>query len=281
MVPYFEQPVLPLGPVKIHAFGVLVAVAMLVGIQGTIWRCRKLSLDTDLCADLLFYMLIAAFVSAHLTAVFAYFPHEVANNPWMLLKIWENISSFGGILGALFGIWLFFRWKSPPLPPGTGWRYLDAIAFVFPFAWAIGRLGCTVAHDHPGTVTTFPLGVSLSTPKAGAYLTYFYREAGRLGDLPDPARLARMAYHDLGWYEFLFTLFFLCPAFLILDRKPRPTGFFPLAFILLYVPVRFFLDFLRISDARYGGLTFGQYAAIAGFAAAGYVALRRTPSGNL
>jgi len=281
MVPYFEQPVLPLGPVKIHAFGVLVAVAMLVGIQGTIWRCRKLSLDTDLCADLLFYMLIAAFVSAHLTAVFAYFPHEVANNPWMLLKIWENISSFGGILGALFGIWLFFRWKSPPLPPGTGWRYLDAIAFVFPFAWAIGRLGCTVAHDHPGTVTTFPLGVSLSTPKAGAYLTYFYREAGRLGDLPDPARLARMAYHDLGWYEFLFTLLFLCPAFLILDRKPRPTGFFPLAFILLYVPVRFFLDFLRISDARYGGLTFGQYAAIAGFAAAGYVALRRTPSGNL
>jgi len=281
MVPYFEQPVLPLGPVKIHAFGVLVAVAMLVGIQGTIWRCRKLSLDTDLCADLLFYMLIAAFVSAHLTAVFAYFPHEVANNPWMLLKIWENISSFGGILGALFGIWLFFRWKSPPSPPGTGWRYLDAIAFVFPFAWAIGRLGCTVAHDHPGTVTTFPLGVSLSTPKAGAYLTYFYREAGRLGDLPDPARLARMAYHDLGWYEFLFTLLFLCPAFLILDRKPRPTGFFPLAFILLYVPVRFFLDFLRISDARYGGLTFGQYAAIAGFAAAGYVALRRTPSGNL
>ena len=281
MVPYFEQPVLPLGPVKIHAFGVLVAVAMLVGIQGTIWRCRKLSLDTDLCADLLFYMLIAAFVSAHLTAVFAYFPHEVANNPWMLLKIWENISSFGGILGALFGIWLFFRWKSPPLPPGTGWRYLDAIAFVFPFAWAIGRLGCTVAHDHPGTVTTFPLGVSLSTPEAGAYLTYVYREAGRLGDLPDPARLARMAYHDLGWYEFLFTLLFLCPAFLILDRKPRPTGFFPLAFILLYVPVRFFLDFLRISDARYGGLTFGQYAAIAGFAAAGYVALRRTPSGNL
>ena len=281
MVPYFEQPVLPLGPVKIHAFGVLVAIAMLVGIQGTMARCRKLSLDTDLCADLLFYTLIAAFVSAHLTAVFAYFPREVANNPWMLLKIWENISSFGGILGALFGIWLFFRWKSPPLPPGTGWRYLDAIAFVFPFAWAIGRLGCTVAHDHPGTVTTFPLGVSLSTPKAGAYLTYFYREAGRLGDLPDPARLARMAYHDLGWYEFLFTLLFLCPAFLILDRKPRPTGFFPLAFILLYVPVRFFLDFLRISDARYGGLTFGQYAAIAGFAAAGYVALRRTPSGNL
>src|SRR4030065_579306 len=201
MVPYFEQPVLPLGPVKIHAFGVLVAVAMLVGIQGTIARCRKLSLDTNLCADLLFYTLIAAFVSAHLTAVFAYFPREVANNPWMLLKIWENISSFGGILGALFGVWVFFPWEA----------------------------------------------------------------------LPHPPRRARLSYHALGWYEFLFTLLFLCPAFLILDRKPRPTGFFPLAFVLMYVPVRFFLDFLRISDARYGGLTFGQYAAIAGLAPAGGV----------
>jgi len=275
MIPYFEQPVLPLGPVKIHAFGVLVAAAMLVGIQMTLSRCRKLSLDTDLCADLLFSMLIAAFVSAHLFAVFAYFPGEVAKNPLMLLKIWENISSYGGIIGALFGIWLFFRWKSPPPPDGTGWKYLDAIAFVFPFAWAIGRLGCTVAHDHPGTVTHFPLGVSLSTPEARAYITYFYGAAGRLADLPEAGRLAGMGYHDLGWYEFLYTLLVIVPAFLALDRKPRMTGFYPAAFFLLYVPVRFFLDFLRISDARYAGLTFAQYASIAGFLAAGYVFFRK------
>jgi phosphatidylglycerol:prolipoprotein diacylglycerol transferase len=277
MIPYFEQPVLPIGPVKIHAFGVLVAVSMLVGIRMALGRCRKLSLDTDLCADLLFYMLIAAFVSAHLFAVLAYFPGEVAKNPLILLKIWENISSFGGILGALFGIWLFFRWKSPHLPAGTRWKYLDVIAFVFPFAWAIGRLGCVFAHDHPGTVTRFPLGVSLSAPEARAYITYFYGAAGRLGELPGPGALAGMAYHDLGWYEFLYTLLVIVPAFLVLDRKPRSTGFFPLAFVLLYVPVRFLLDFLRIGDARYAGLTFGQYASIAGFAAALYVLFRRSP----
>jgi len=281
VIPYFEQPVLPLGPVKIHAFGVLVAVSMLVGIRVALKRCKTLSLDQDLCADLLFYLLIAAFVFAHLFAVLAYFPGEVAKDPLMLLKIWENISSFGGILGALFGIWLFFRWKSPPLPGGTGWKYLDAIAFAFPFAWAIGRLGCVFAHDHPGTVTGFPLGVSLSTPEARAYITYFYGAAGRLGELPEPGKLAGMAYHDLGWYEFLYTLLVVVPVFLFLDRKPRPTGFFPLAFFLLYLPVRFLLDFLRISDARYGGLTFAQYASIAGFAAVAYVLCRRTlPTGT-
>lgn len=277
MIPYFEQPVLHLGPLNIHAFGVLVALAMLVGIQMTLARCKKLSLDPDLCADLLFYTLIAGFVSAHLFAVLAYFPGEVMKNPWMLLKIWENISSYGGVLGALFGIWLFFRWRSSSLPPGIGWKYLDAMAYVFPFAWAIGRLGCTVAHDHPGTVTYFPLGVSLSTPEARQYITYFYGAAGRLGDLPEAERLSTMAYHDLGWYEFLYTLLVIVPAFLLLDRKPRLTGFFPLAFVFLYVPVRFFLDFLRVSDARYGGLTFAQYAGIAGFAAAAFFLLRRSP----
>lgn len=279
MIPYFEQPALPLGPLKIHAFGVLVAIAMLVGIRMSLTRCRKLSLDPDLCADLLFYTLIAGFVSAHLVAVLAYFPGEVAKNPLILLKIWENISSFGGVLGALFGIWLFIRWKSPSLPPGTGVKYLDAFAFAFPFAWAIGRLGCTVAHDHPGTITHFPLGVSLSTPEARAYIGYFYGAAGRLADLPGTETLANMAYHDLGWYEFLYTLLVIVPAFLVLDRKPRPTGFFPIAFVLLYLPMRFFLDFLRLSDARYGGLTFAQYAAIAGFAATGYILLRRVAVG--
>ena len=279
MIPYFEQPVLPLGPLKIHAFGVLVAIAMLVGIRMSLTRCRKLSLDPDLCADLLFYTLIAGFVSAHLVAVLAYFPGEVAKNPLILLKIWENISSFGGILGALVGIWLFFRRKSPSLPPGTGWKYLDVFAFVFPFAWAIGRLGCTVAHDHPGTVTHFPLGVSLSTPEARAYIGYFYGAAGRLADLPGAETLSKMAYNDLGWYEFLYTLLVIVPAFLALDRKPRPTGFFPLAFVFLYLPVRFFLDFLRLSDARYGGLTFAQYAGIAGFVAAGSILLRRIAVG--
>jgi hypothetical protein len=47
-----------------------------------------------------------------------------------------------------------------------------------------------------------------------------------------------------------------------------------IAFLLLYVPARFGLDFLRLSDTRYFGLTPGQYAGLAVFVAALY-ALRR------
>lgn len=262
MIPYFSQPKLHLGPVTIYSFGVLVATAMIVGSHLAIRRCRRDGLETGLAMDLVFYTLLAGLAGAHLFAVLAYFPGEVRKNPLMLLKFWENISSFGGIAGAMLGIWLFFRWKARGLPAATQWRYLEAIAFAFPFGWAIGRLGCTLAHDHPGTITRFPLGVSLATPEAREYIRYYYEAAGRLTALPNDTVLSGMAYHDLGWYEFLYTLLVIVPLFLLLDRCRRPTGFYPALFILLYAPARFAFDFFRLGDARYLGLTPGQYGAV-------------------
>ncbi len=275
MIPYFPQPGYHLfGPVTVHAFGAIVAVAVIVGWQMAVARARAKGLDPELVQDLLSYVVLSGFVVAHLYSVLAYFPREAMENPLLLLKFWENISSFGGFAGGLLGLWLFFRFRARDVDETTRLRYLDVIAYVFPFAWAIGRIACTVAHDHPGTVTSFPLGISLKSPEAQAYIAFFYREAGRLAELPPPALLAKMAFHDLGWYEFLYMSWLMVPAFLALDRKPRPPGFFLIAFLLLYVPARFFLDFLRIGDARHLGLTPGQYAGIAVFLAAIFFMIR-------
>ena len=275
MIPYFPQPEYHLfGPVTVHAFGAIVAVAVIVGWRMVVARTRAKGLDPELVQDLLSYVVLTGFVVAHLYSVLAYFPREAMENPLLLLKFWEDISSFGGFVGGLLGLWLFFRFKAREIDAPTRLRYLDVIAYVFPFAWAIGRIACSVAHDHPGTVTTFPLGISLKSPEAQAYIAFFYREAGRLAELPPPAELAKMAFHDLGWYEFLYMACLMVPAFLALDRKPRPPAFFLIAFPLLYVPARFFLDFLRISDARYFGLTPGQYAGLAVFLAAIFLMAR-------
>ena len=275
MIPYFQQPEYHLfGPVTVHAFGTIVAVAVIIGWQLVVSRARAKNLDPELVQDLLSYVVLCGFVVAHLYSVLAYFPREAMEDPLLLLKFWENISSFGGFAGGLLGLWLFFRFKARDVDETTRLRYLDVIAYVFPFAWAIGRIACTVAHDHPGTVTSFPLAISLKSPEAQAYIAFFYREAGRLADLPPPALLARMAFHDLGWYEFLYMSWLMVPAFLALDRNPRPPGTFLIAFLLLYLPARFLLDFLRIGDARYLGLTPGQYAGVAVFLAAIFFMVR-------
>ena len=279
MIPYFPQPEVHLfGPITVHAFGAIVALSVIVGWQMTVARARAKGLDPELFQDLLLYVVLSGFVAAHLYSVLAYFPRQAVEDPLLLLKFWEDISSFGGFAGGLLGLWLFFRFKARDVDAAGRLLSLDVIAYVFPFAWAIGRIACTVAHDHPGTVTAFPLGISLKSPEAQAYIASFYREAGRLAELPPPAELAKKAFHDLGWYEFLYMACLMVPAFLVLDRKPRPPGFFLIALPLFYVPARFFLDFLRIGDARYFGLTPGQYAGIPVFLAALYFTVKHRPS---
>jgi len=268
MIPYFPQPSLHLfGPVYLHGFGTMVAVALITAWWITTARSRKEGLDPDRMQDMFGWVVVTGFIVAHLYSVLAYYPREVMRNPLMLLKIWENISSFGGIAGGILGLWLYFRFKGGDIGFKERVRYMDVIAYTFPFGWLFGRLGCTLAHDHPGAITSFPLAISLESAAARNFIRTVYEEAGRQAELLSNTDLSRLGFHDLGWYEFLFTALFLVPVFLLLGRKKRAPGFYIIVFLLLYIPARFMLDFLRVADVTYLGLTPGQYAAAAVFAA--------------
>ncbi len=92
---------------------------------------------------------------------------------------------------------------------------------------------------------------------------------------PLPERFWDMGFHDLGLYEFGFLALVLAPLFAFWGRRPRPEGFFLTAFAVLYLPVRFFLDDLRVSDIRYIGLTPAQWVAALVFAALPFFAISR------
>lgn len=263
MLPYFEQPTWHLGPLTIHAFGVAVAAAMWVGLSMAQRRFEQAGLDPVIGHRLGGWMLAAGILGAHLFSLVLYFPDKLRENPWHLLRVWEDISSFGGILGGAVGAYLFFALRLR----ATAWRtklaYVDVAAFVFVPALAIGRIGCALAHDHPGVVTTFPLAISLRTEAAREYMSSVYHAA----NLALPPTGEGMGFHDLGLYEFLFLTLVVVPAFAYWDRRTRPPGFYLLAFVALYLPVRFGLDMLRVADARYLGLTPAQWVAAGGLAA--------------
>ena len=102
-----------------------------------------------------------------------------------------------------------------------------------PFAWAIGRLGCALVHDHPGI-----------------------RSAGLLAvAYPGGAR------YDLGVLEVFFHVL-LAGCFLLFDRSRRPAGFYFAAFFCAYGPFRFLLDGLHVNPPRYFGWTVDTYASV-------------------
>jgi phosphatidylglycerol---prolipoprotein diacylglyceryl transferase len=262
VIPYFPQPSLRIGPITVHAFGVIVAASVLAGLTLGARRFRQLGLDATIGERMAGWVIVCGFLGAHFFAVLFYFPRQVLAHPVMLLRVWEDISSFGGILGGMLGVWLFFQFKARSVDPVTRWAYVDAAAYVFPISLAIGRMGCGLAHDHPGILTNFPLAVSLESDAARAYIAGVYRTAGRLAELPPAATLARLGFHDPGWYELLYLGLVVVPVTLALGRVRRAPGTFLISFIALYMPVRFALDFLRVSDARYAGLTPAQWIAL-------------------
>jgi phosphatidylglycerol:prolipoprotein diacylglycerol transferase len=245
VIPYFHQPELHLGPITIHAFGALVATGILLAFRLIRKRAPQLGLDPVLAERLAMRMVIVGFIAAHIFDRIAYFPRDVLANPWSLLYIWESISSFGGFLGATIVAILFVRGRSD----GLGWRYLDLIAYAFPLAWMFGRTGCAVAFDHPGLPTHFFLGQRYSD---------------------------HVVRHNLGLYEAICTVVLVIWFRGLGKGKLRGTGFFVGMLALAYAPMRFFLDFLRIEDARYFGLTPGQYGSVL-LVVVGLLILRQAP----
>lgn len=243
MIPYFEQPRLSLGPLTIHAFGVMVALAMIIGMAMTRRRAVREGLDPAQADRLVTWVLLGGFIGAHLVDRFVYFPRETLANPISILKFWDGLSSFGGFIGAVVGAVLFFRQTGVA---GERWRYLDCVAWGFPFGWISGRLGCFLAFDHPGAETTF-------------FLAQEYKDGA--------------VRHNLGLEEALYTMV-VAALFAVLGRRSWPPGFFVGLLALVYAPIRFAFDFLRIIDVRYFGLTPGQWGSIA-LAIVGLLLIRR------
>ena len=279
MIPFIQQPSLAVGPLHLQAFGAILMVAVLVGEWTYRRRLKADHLDEGLGMSMAWYVLVVGFIGAHLFSVLFYFPDQVARDPLLLIKVWVDVSSFGGMLGGAVGAAIYFQVRGKRLTSATKWAYCDAVCFVAPFGWAIGRVACSLAHDHPGRLTHFPLAISLSTPRAQAYITQVYEGVGLA--LPPASQLATMGFHDLGWYELLYLALFVSPLFLWLDRrKPawlNQPGRWVMVLAFVYAPMRLVLDTLRVADVRYLGFTPGQYAAAALLIAAAMLAAHRPP----
>ncbi len=258
-IPYFTIGPWALGPLKIHSFGIMVAIGVMLAHEIALWRTVALShhhpkLVRAHMNTLLGYLLLIGFVGSHVFDLIMYQPQALLKNPLLLIDFRTSLSSYGGIMGALIGLFIYSRkYPKRPLLP-----YLDAAAFSLPVGWFFGRLGCALVHDHPGAPTSFFLAVDFGNHGPGGIR------------------------HDLGLYEAIWWIVIIGLFFAIDRAKPHlraQRGFFLGLLPVVYAPVRFSLDFLRVlpaegGDARYFGLTPAQYISMTVFVV-GLVLLKR------
>lgn len=240
LIPWFEPPVLEIPffgrTLPLHGFGFMVALGFIFGARVSMERSKRLGFDPEIINRLVGWLVVGTFIGGHVGYGLLYKPDEYLANPVEFLKVWQGLSSFGGFVVCVpLAVWFFYSERKPM------WPLLDCLAHGMALGWFFGRMGCFVAHDHPGTITHFWLGVV---------------------GICQPDQDKAIACHDLGFYEGLWSLT-MYGVLLLLDRIPTRPGLQVLVFGLSYGPVRFAMDFFRPehTDARYGGFTPAQYGA--------------------
>jgi phosphatidylglycerol---prolipoprotein diacylglyceryl transferase len=259
----------------IGVFGVLVAIGVLLGIQVAIKvYVKQKDLDEWLFRDQVFWVLVFGFVISHWYSVLFYFPEKVTENPWVLLMIWNGLSSVGGFLGAFIGMNWFLRRERQPIL-----IYADANMFGLLLGMCFGRLSCALVHDHPGKIV-----------EAGTFLAvgpWPCRCPDGPPALPECCSAAQEIWRwDLGLLEFLVIFALTVFVYVVWDWRKAHPGRLTGLVALVYGPTRFVLDFLRESeagkgvstpDARYFGLTPAQYLSLGIFAAGVWLLFLRKP----
>jgi phosphatidylglycerol:prolipoprotein diacylglycerol transferase len=241
MIPYFSLPVLRIGSRSITAFGLLLVLAVLVGIAIVLRRAARLKIDRDLMFRMSFWGIVSGLAGAHVAKMAMDYTPQFTADPLIVFRP-GGIRSLGGFIGGLLGATVYCRLRGVSL--FETFRLLDVMSFALPFAWMIGRLGCFLAHDHRGHFTNSWIGVRF----------------------PEGTR------YDLGLIEFIF-LIGLSGLFYWLDRRPREVGFFFALFGMVYGVFRVFLDTLHYQPFRFYGGLFGCAVGLAG-----WIAMRRFSS---
>jgi phosphatidylglycerol:prolipoprotein diacylglycerol transferase len=280
MLPAIEVPVWHLGPVPIQPFGFLVMLGLGLGYVAARARAPRYGVSIADLDSFTAWMLVCAFVLAHVVDLVLYHPDVLAAYPLTLLALSNGLSSYGGFLGAFVGAlgWSrierlqrapFVRLRREPRPLLP---VCDCVASIFPIGWTLGRAGCAIVHDHLGVASSSPLAAQFGAGPATPYGPVIVHHGAQ-------------PRFDLGLLELFFSLLLLV-AFAATWRRRLPLGSYLVALCVLYPPVRFALDFLRLpaadgGDARYLGLTPAQWACFAFFVVGVRMATRRPGKGRL
>jgi phosphatidylglycerol---prolipoprotein diacylglyceryl transferase len=170
-----------IGSLKIHAYGVLVAIGFLAAIWIAGREAARRGLDREKIYDVAFWAVLFGIVGARLFHVLV-FRDYYSSNPAEIFKIWNGgLVFYGGFLAALIACVLILRRRRMPVS-----AVADAAALGLPVGLAFGRAGCAAAGCCYGKLTSLPWAVvftnqaSLAPLHVPLHPTQIYEALGTL-----------------------------------------------------------------------------------------------------
>jgi phosphatidylglycerol:prolipoprotein diacylglycerol transferase len=249
-----------LGPFSLRWYGLLIAVAVLLGLMLATRLGRQRGLDPAMIADLLPILVLAAVIGARLYYVLFEWRQYQLN--WLdALAIWRGgIAIHGALLGGSLAVILYCRWRKLAF-----WNLLDVLVPSVALGQAIGRWGNFFNSEAFGLPTDLPW--KLSIPFANRPVQF----------------LDQTTFHPTFLYESLWNLGVVILLLVLFQRGLKgqlklPAGALSCVYLLAYSSGRLWIEGLRIDPLCLagappfcdGGLRMAQLVSLVLMAAAGF-----------
>lgn len=226
-----------INPELINIFGREVrwyGLCWAIGLLLAVWVLQKMFKSENLPEkwfdSLFMYVVIFLIIGARLGHCLFYSPEYYLSNPIEIFKIWEGgLSSHGGAIGIVFGLWLYSR----KIKKSILWS-LDRVVVVAGLTGTLIRIGNLMNSEIYGKPTTLPWGFEfLRDPSWSRPI-----EMGGSGSLPcHPTQiyeaLIYLAIFGLGMYLYWKT-----------NAKEKQGLIFGICITAIFV-ARFFLEFMK------------------------------------
>ena len=238
---------LEIGPLRLNAYGAIIAIGVVVAVMVTGRRFEKRGIaKREDASSIALWAVPAGVIGGRLYHVITDWD-RFRDDPLKAIEIWKGgLGIWGGIaLGVLVGV-IVAKSKSIPIAAA-----LTCVAPALAFAQSIGRWGNWFNQELFGRATTLPWGLEIDDrhlPDGFASGTLFH-----------PTFL----YESIGCALLGFAL-------LAFDRrKPLQDGALFAWYVAGYTVMRFFIEGLRIDPAREaGGLRLNQWTSLVVFVVA-------------
>ncbi|HEY1662279.1 MAG TPA: prolipoprotein diacylglyceryl transferase [Verrucomicrobiae bacterium] len=253
-----------LGPLTVHWYGIMIALAFLAGLWTAMLRARREKISPDRIADITLWLMVGAIIGARFVYVTTYWHEEFAGGPISeIFKVYHGgLVYYGGFIGATLAGVIYIYWKKMPL-----WKTADVLAPSVALGSVFGRAGCLLNGCCYGRPTNVPWAITFTNPQA-------HDLSGTPLNIPLHPTEIYDGLLNLALYFFLAWLF----------RRKKFDGQIFATYLMCYAIARAVVEYFRgdYSDLHYHfGLTPAQWIGvpifIAGLALAAVLSRRESP----
>jgi phosphatidylglycerol:prolipoprotein diacylglycerol transferase len=145
-----------LGPLTVHWYGVMIALAFLAGLWTATRRARRENISSERIADIVIWLMVGGILGARIVYVATYWKDEFAGQPFSEIFMIQHggLVYYGGLIGATIAGIICNHWKKLPF-----WKTADVLAPSIALGNIFGRIGCLLNGCCYGRACNLPWAI--------------------------------------------------------------------------------------------------------------------------